>query len=65
MDLGQLVGIVFIDLKKAFDTVDHKIPCKKLDLCGVRDVNSLGLNTIFQAGKSFLGSMALIQKLGT
>ena len=24
MDLGKLVGLVYIDLKKAFDTVEHK-----------------------------------------
>ena len=36
MDLGKLVGLVFIDLKRAFDTVDHNILCKTLELYGVQ-----------------------------
>ena len=36
LDLGKLVGLVFIDLKKEFDTVDHDILCKKLELHGVQ-----------------------------
>ena len=36
LDLGQLVGLVFIDSKKAFDTVDHEILCKKLQVFGVQ-----------------------------
>ena len=36
MDLGSLVGLVFIDLKKAFDTVDHNFLCKKLELYGLQ-----------------------------
>ena len=36
MDLGRLVGLVLIDLKKAFDTVDHNMLCKKLKHYGVQ-----------------------------
>ena len=36
LDLEKLVDVVFIGLKKAFDTFDHGILCKKLDYYGIQ-----------------------------
>ena len=35
IDQGQLTGAVFIDLRKAFDTVDHGVLLDKLSAMGV------------------------------
>ena len=35
MDKGQYTAMIFVDLKKVFDTVDHKILLKKLERYGV------------------------------
>ena len=36
MDNGQVTGSVFIDLRKAFDTVDHSCLLEKQKMIGVR-----------------------------
>ena len=42
MDNGKFTIGVFIDLKKAFDTVDHSILVTKLDHYGIRGVAKNG-----------------------
>ena len=39
LDSVHIVAGVFIDLEKAFDTVNHKILCEKLNYYGFRGSN--------------------------
>ena len=65
MDLGKLVGLVFIDLKKAFDTVDHNILCEKFEPYGVQQRELSWFKSYLSNRKNFAGLMVWIQKLGT
>ncbi|CAB3993262.1 RNA-directed DNA polymerase from mobile element jockey [Paramuricea clavata] len=38
IDRGNLAGAIFIDFRKAFDTVDHAVLIKKMEMLGVRGV---------------------------
>ena len=37
MDNGEMIGVVLVDFKKAFDLVDHDILLTKLDIYGIKN----------------------------
>ena len=47
IDNGNYVGGVFIDLQKAFDTVNHDILCEKLAFYGFRGNSQLLIKSFF------------------
>ena len=53
LDLGKLVGLVFIDLKKAFDTVDHDILSRKLEYYGIQAQELAWLRSYLSNRKQF------------
>ena len=54
MDNGKFTIGVFIDLKKAFDTVDHSILVTKLDHYGIRGVAKQWLSSYFENRKQYV-----------
>ena len=46
LDKNQLCMGIFIDLRKAFDTVDHEILVEKLEFYGVRGTSGIFLDNI-------------------
>ena len=52
-DNGYMIGSVFIDLRKAFDTVNHEILCQKLEHYGVCDRNLSWFQSYLSNRKQF------------
>ena len=51
--MSKIVG-VFIDLSKAFDTVDHSILLKKLKLYGITNKNLVWFESYLSNGKQYI-----------
>ena len=47
------MGLVFIDMKKAFDTVDHEIICEKLQIYGVQQLELSWFRSYLSSRKQF------------
>ncbi|PFX25827.1 putative RNA-directed DNA polymerase from transposon BS [Stylophora pistillata] len=54
MDKGLVTGSVFIDLAKAFDTVDHDILLRKLEYYGICEESLLWFKDYFTGRKQFV-----------
>ena len=54
LDEGSFGCAIFVDLQKAFDTVDHKILLHKLEFHGIRDVCTDWLKSYLSDRKQFI-----------
>ena len=46
LDMSKLVGIVFMDLSKAFDSIPHDLLTTKLKACGLRHISKIESNVL-------------------
>ena len=53
IDRGKYTGLIFIDLKKAFDTLNHDILLKKLDKYGISGPELDWFTSYLQERKQF------------
>jgi len=52
LDAGNIVGVIYLDFRKAFNTVLHRRLIKKLGAFGLKAASSPGLRTSSQADGS-------------
>jgi len=62
MDEGLLAGLISIDLKKAFDTVDHEILCKNSSIMELWVRNYRDLNFTLATESNIVELMVWIHK---
>ena len=53
IDKGEYIGLIFVDLKKAFHTVDHEILLKKLKMYGVTGLEHDWFTSYLENRKQF------------
>ena len=63
VDRGDISSAVFLDIKKAFDTIDHRILVNKLSQYGVCDNSLKFLSHTFLSGYSVAVSMVALVHL--
>ena len=63
LDSGNFACGIFVDLQKAFDTVDHDILIEKLNHCGIREVANNWLSSYLQNGSQYLSISGFNSKL--
>ena len=54
LDTGHYVGGIFIDLEKAFDTVNHTMLCRKLEYYGIRGIPNLLIKSFLSNRKQYV-----------
>ena len=62
LDNGECAVDIFLDFKKAFDTVDHDILLNKFYNYGIRGLNWKGSNVTFQIDIKLLNILIMNQK---
>ena len=63
LDTGQMIALIFINLKKAFDIVDHDILCQKLYLYGVQDRELAWFKSYLSNRKTFARANGVYSKI--